>query len=206
MRGNNTSAKQAIGFVGDEFDETVRSVVDFASGDVRKRNEGGFIFTVAAGEVVFIKTDGNNSWVGVGQANKAVIVGGIFGFINEICGKDRAFVVGKLGRGIFAKAIADGVDILGGSFEIAVDDNARILVFDAGVFETKIESGLAAGGEDDAVGANHFFGAAIYENDALSGGVLFERDDFRTGENHYAKFAREVTCDSVADFFVFAGE
>ena len=73
-----------------------------------------------------------------------MVISGVFGFVDEIGGEDVAFVVGDFGRGIFAKNIADSIDVFGGSFKIFVGGNASVFVFDAGVFETIIEYWLTA--------------------------------------------------------------
>lgn len=80
-----------------------------------------------------------------------------------------------------AEAVADSKNMLGGSFEIFVDDNTGGLVFNFGVFETVIEGRLTAGGEDNAVDADHFFVFAVFEYDAFRKFVFFERDNFGAG-------------------------
>lgn len=71
--------------------------------------------------------------------------------------------------------------MLGGGFEILIDDNARGFVFDFGVFETVIEGRLTAGGENDAIDANHFFIFAVFKDDAFRKFVFFECDNFGAG-------------------------
>ncbi len=79
------------------------------------------------------------------------------------------------------EAVADSKDVLSGGFEIFIDDNAGGFVFDFGIFETIIEGRLTAGGENDAIDANHFFVFAIFEDDAFRKFVFFEGDNFGTG-------------------------
>ena len=54
MRGDNAGADETIVFVGDELDETIGGVVNFASENIGKRNEGGFEFAIATDKVVFV--------------------------------------------------------------------------------------------------------------------------------------------------------
>ena len=135
-----------------------------------------------------------------------MIISEVFGFIDEVGSEDGAFIIGDFGGRFFAETVANGVDVFGGSFKIAIDENTRVFVFDAGVFETVVESGLASGGKNNAVGANHFFGTTIDENNMFDGIILFESNNFGVGENHDAKFTSKITGESLADFFVFAGK
>ena len=118
--------------------------------------------------------------------------------------KDRAFVIGAFGGGIFAEAITDGVDVFGGSFKEFVGGNAGVFVFDASVFEAEVEIWLAAGGENDIVDADHFFGAGIAENNIFADFIAADGNDFGTYEYSDAETIGEMISDELADFFVFA--
>ena len=151
-----------------------------ASGDFTKGDEGYFVFAVAAGEIVFVEADGGDGGGGVGKTDEPVVIGRIFGFVDEVRGKEVAFVIGNFGGGIFAEGVADGVDVFGGGFKVFIGGDAGVFEFDAGVFEAVVETDLAAGSEDDAVGANHFFATAINKNDMLAVIVFAEGYDFGT--------------------------
>ena len=67
-----------------------------------------------------------------------MIIDGVFDFINEVVGNSNTLLVGAVGGRFAAKTVADGVDVLGGGFEVFVNGNANIGVFDLGVFETVV--------------------------------------------------------------------
>ena len=92
-------------------------------------------------------------------------------------------LIGTFGRGFAADTIADGVDVFGGSFEEFVDGDASFFVFDAGVFETKINVGETAGGKGDFFDADHFFGGSVAEDDIFAGGILSDSDSFAVIED-----------------------
>ena len=84
-------------------------------------------------------------------------------------------------------------------------DGAGFGKFNSGVFEAIIGSRGAAGGENDAIYTDHFFGAVVLEYDTLGGFVLFEGDDFAAGKSSDAESAKVIRY-SLADFWVFGRE
>ena len=84
MRSKNASTNEAIGLIGNKFNKAIRRIVNFADENFGERNNGGFIFTIATNKNVFAKSDSDQGWIGVGEANKAVIIGGVFGFLDKI--------------------------------------------------------------------------------------------------------------------------
>ena len=116
----------------------------------------------------------------VDSTDETLIVDRSFDFVDDVVGQSGGFGLSAVGGGFVAEAIADGVDMLGGGFEEAVNGNAGFLVFNFGVFETVVEARFAAGGKDDAIYTDHFFGVVMTENDALTEFVLLQCDDFAT--------------------------
>lgn len=138
VRSDNGGAEQMPGFVGDDFDETVRKTIDFAGGDVRKLNNGLFVFAFATDELGLVCSDCGDHGVSVGEARNILVFDESFTVANKVGGESGAFAVSAFGGGIAADAIADGVDVFGGSLEEFVNGDARRGIFDLGVFETII--------------------------------------------------------------------
>ena len=157
-------------------------------------------------KVVFAKANSDDSGAGVGNAGEAGIVGGIFGFVDNVSSEEVAFVICAFGGRVATNTITDGVDVFSGSLEGFVYFDAGGGVFDFGVFETKVGVGLAAGGEYDAIYADHFFGVVTLKDDTFGGVVLLQSDDFAVGEYHDTEIIGEIIGNGSADFFVFARE
>ena len=63
-----------------------------------------------------------------------MIANDAFGFAEEVGNKNVAFIIGTFGGGLATDAIANGVDMLGGSFKVFIDGDAGVFVLDFGVF------------------------------------------------------------------------
>ena len=63
-----------------------------------------------------------------------MVVDRIFSFVDEIRCEDKAFLLGAIGRRFATDTIADGVNMLGGSFKMFIDGDTGGFVFDFGVF------------------------------------------------------------------------
>ncbi len=90
------------------------------------------------------------------------------------------------------ETVADGKNVLGGSFEIFIDGDTRGFVFDFGVFEAVVEGRLATGGQYDAIDADHFFFLGIFEYNAFREFVFFEGDNFGTGKDGDTEFLSKI--------------
>ena len=86
--------------------------------------------------------------------------------------------IGTFGGRFATDAIADSVNVLGGSFKVFVDFDAGIGEFDIGVFEATVEIGLATSGESDLRDTNHFFGGAVSEDNIFADFVFADGDGF----------------------------
>ena len=136
------------------------------------------------------------------------MVCGGFDFAREVAHEDFGFGESAFGGRIFgARGVAETENVLGGGGEVFVDEDAGTFVFDAGVVETEVfDVGSGAGGEGDAVDADHFFLGFASKNGDAGGGVLVEGDKARAGENGDVEVFGEVAVNGVADFFVLFGK
>ena len=126
--------------------------------------------------------------------------------MNEAGSEGETLLGGDVGRGFTADTVADGINVLGGSFERFIDDDARIFEFDFGVVETEVDVGFTASSKDDVGDANHFLGVAVAEDDVPTDVVLADGDDFARVEDGGTEFAGEIIGESGANFGIFTGE
>ncbi len=114
------------------------------------------------------------------------------------------------GRGIVGLtegAIADGENVLGGSLEEFVDlERAVAVELDAGAVEAVVEGGSGAGGEDNGVDANHFFGAGVLKNGVLGERILRQSRDAGISEHHDAEVVDKMRFEGGTDFGIFVRE
>lgn len=206
--GDDGGAEDMAGKVGEDFDEAVGEAIDFAGVGLGKGDERFFIFTFGADEVVFVGANGTDHRGSVSGTDETLVVRYSFDVVVEGGSKNGTLVVGEFGRGFATDTIANGEDVLGGSLEEFVDGDTGGLVFDFGVFKAKVEDGLAAGGEDDAVNAGSFVGLVVAEENAFGFGRfrLFDGGDFGVGEDGDAEVFREVISKGIASFAVFFRE
>ena len=133
MRANNRSPDDVISAIGQELDKTIVEVVDCASRDVAKLDDGFFVFAVALDKIVFVKADGGDFWKSANSTDETLIIDGTFDFVDNVISKSSGFGVSAVGRGIATNAVTNGINIFSGSFKITINSNAGVCEFDFGV-------------------------------------------------------------------------
>ena len=106
-----------IVLVGENFDEAVIHAINFAYREVFVVNDDFATFLVAREEILLVHADGGDAGVGIGEADKTIIIYKILGTSAEICCKDGGFILGALCRRFTADTVADSVDVFCGGLK-----------------------------------------------------------------------------------------
>ena len=93
---------------------------------------------IAASKIVFVEADGGDFGISVSDATKTAIINDGFTFVDQIVSQDGTFVVGAFSGRFLSETITNSLNMFSGSFKVFIDDNAVIVVFDAGIFQAVI--------------------------------------------------------------------
>lgn len=97
VRRYDASAKNAVSFVADKFNETIVKIMSFAGSGFAEINDGLFVFTVATEEVVFGETNDGDFGLSVSGASETAVINWSFGIGDKVGGQSDAFMVGAVG-------------------------------------------------------------------------------------------------------------
>lgn len=205
--GNDGTRHNVPGVIGDDFDKAKLGAVNLACGSVRELNDAFVVAFLGAAELRFIVAKSDHGGQGIDGAWETGVVGHAAGFVGEVVGNEAALVLGASGGGIIICAVADGIDVLGTGLEISVGlDKAGFIELYASGGEAVVVDWAAAGGKDDAIHADHFFGFFGFEDDVFGGVVLADGGDFGAGEDSDFEVALEVLGHGGGNVWILVGE